>query len=428
MENQRINEKFRNEILNFKLEDEKEIGQVNIFDFIDNNDKSNKIKTIIKKVNIGSVETEKFINEFWTSKQRQSNSIHEISYRACFKAQLPHFFIEKLTNEGDYVYDPFLGRGTTIIEAALLNRKVIGNDINPLSKILSESRLLIPDLPKLEKYLNEIPIDYSLKADIDLSMFYHKKTESEIVSIKNNILKKTKQNSFDKWIMTVATNRLTGHSKGFFSVYTMPPNQAVTAKRQIKINEKRKQIPEYRDVKKLILRKSKSLIKDVSLSQKKQLVRIHSKSLFYNCDARNTKDIPNNFVQLTVTSPPFLDVIQYVNDNWLRCWFNGIDPNVIEKKITMSKTVSDWSKVMQEVFNELFRITKFDGFVAFEVGEVKNGKIKLDEYVVPLGLKSGFKLFGIIINEQEFTKTANIWGVSNNKKGTNSNRIVVFQK
>jgi len=430
MENQRINEKFRNEILNFKLEDEKEIEQVNIFDFIDdkNNDKSNKIKTIIKKVNIGSVVTEKFINEFWTSKQRQSNSIHEISYRACFKAQLPNFFIEKLTNEGDCVYDPFLGRGTTIIEAALLNRKVIGNDINPLSKILTESRLLIPDLPKLEKYLNEIPIDYSLKADIDLSMFYHKKTESEIVSLKNYILKKNKQNSFDKWIMTVATNRLTGHSKGFFSVYTMPPNQAVTAKRQIKINEKRKQTPEYRDVKKLILRKSKSLIKDLSLSQKKQLKRIHSTSKFYNCDARNTKDIPNNFVQLTVTSPPFLDVIQYANDNWLRCWFNGIDPSVIENKITMSKTVSDWSKVMQEVFNELFRITKFDGFVAFEVGEVKNGKIKLEEYVVPLGLKSGFKLLGIIINEQEFTKTANIWGVSNNKKGTNSNRIVIFQK
>jgi hypothetical protein len=26
-----------------------------------------------------------------------------------------------------------------------------------------------------------------------------------------------------------------------------------------------------------------------------------------------------------------------------------------------------------------------------------------------------------------FTKTANIWGVRNNAKGTNSNRIVVFQ-
>src|SRR5690349_7507996 len=54
-----------------------------------------------------------FVNEFWTAKQRQVHSLHEISYRACFKPQLPRFFIERLTNPGDKVYDPFMGRGTT---------------------------------------------------------------------------------------------------------------------------------------------------------------------------------------------------------------------------------------------------------------------------------------------------------------------------
>ncbi len=96
-----------------------------------------------------------YINEFWTSKQSQASLLHEISYRVCFKPQLPHFFIEKLTNEKDVVYDPFLGRGTTIIEAALMNRQVIGNDINPLSKILAEPRLLIPDYNKLADYLKK---------------------------------------------------------------------------------------------------------------------------------------------------------------------------------------------------------------------------------------------------------------------------------
>jgi hypothetical protein len=33
-----------------------------------------------------------------------------------------------------------------------------------------------------------------------------------------------------------------------------------------------------------------------------------------------------------------------------------------------------------------------------------------------------------MINAQEFTKTANAWGVDNQKKGTNTNRIVVFQR
>src|ERR1043165_5097628 len=58
-----------------------------------------------------------FVNEFWTARQRQASSLHEISYRACFKPQLPRFFIERLTASGDRIYDPFMGRGTTPIEA-----------------------------------------------------------------------------------------------------------------------------------------------------------------------------------------------------------------------------------------------------------------------------------------------------------------------
>ncbi|MBA7563259.1 hypothetical protein ES708_04914 [subsurface metagenome] len=394
-------------------------------------EEANNNTTIIKPIIIKNIEVNKYINEFWTAKQRQANSIHEVSYRACFKPQLPRFFITNLTKENDYVYDPFLGRGTTIIEAGLLNRQVIGNDINPLSRILSEPRFLVPNVFNLIKYLEQIPFQKNLKADIDLSMFYHLDTESEIVSLRNYLLEKEKNkelSDLDKWIRMVATNRLTGHSKGFFSVYTMPPNQAVSQKRQIKINEKRNQKPEYRNVKEIILRKTKSLIKAIFNKQQQQLKQIHKTAIFLNNDARETKEIPDNFVQLTVTSPPFLDVVQYAQDNWLRGWFNSINIQEVEKKITMSKTVEQWTNVMQKVFNELFRITKKNGYVAFEVGEVRNGKVKLDEYVVPLGINSGFEPIGIIINEQEFTKTANIWGVNNNNKGTNSNRIVLFRK
>ena len=387
--------------------------------------------TRIEPIEINGIHLKKYINEFWTAKQRQANSIHEVSYRACFKPQLPAFFINNLTQENDFVYDPFLGRGTTVIEAGLLNRQVVGNDINPLSKILAEPRFLIPDLYELQKYLEEIPFEENLKADIDLSMFYHPKTESEIVSLRRYILQKEKNgtlNALDKWIRMVATNRLTGHSKGFFSVYTMPPNQAVSQERQIKINQKRNQKPDYRNVKDLILRKTKTLIKDITPNDRLRLNETHKTAIFLNKDVRNTKEIPADSIQLTVTSPPFLNIVQYAKDNWLRGWFNGIDIDEIEQKITMSKTVEQWSEVMQAVFDELFRITKPGGYVAFEVGEVKNGKIKLDEYVVPLGVKSGFKTEAIIINEQEFTKTANIWGVKNNSKGTNSNRIVLFKK
>jgi hypothetical protein len=112
----------------------------------------------------------------------------------------------------------------------------------------------------------------------------------------------------------------------------------------------------------------------------------------------------------------------------MRCWFNEIDDREIGKKITMSRTIEQWRAVMQGVFNELYRVTKANGWVAFEVGEVRKGKIKLEEHVVPLGIASGFSCIGILINSQQFTKTSNIWGVTNNLGGTNSNRIVLFRK
>jgi DNA modification methylase len=378
-----------------------------------------------------TIKTCKYYNEFWTAKQRASNSIHEVSYRGCFKPQLPNFFIKNLTLPGDIIYDPFLGRGTTILEAALLNRQIIGNDINPLSIILSEPRLLIPDIRDLSTKLDNIHFDKNKKADIDISMFYHKDTEGELVSLREYILNKEKTGQLtntDKWIRMVATNRLTGHSKGFFSVWTMPPNQAVLPNRQIKINQKMQQQPEYRNVRELIKRKTTSLIKNISSQQKQTLKNIHKTACFLNQDASDTKKIKNNSVSLTVTSPPFLDVVQYETDNWLRGWFNGLNTKKIGKNITMAKTIDKWSAVMQNVFDELYRITKKQGYVAFEVGDVKQGKIKLDEYVAPLGLNSGFNLIGIIINTQNFTKTSNLWGVKNNKKGTNSNKIVLFQK
>lgn len=371
----------------------------------------------------------KITGEFWTSKQRQANALHEIAYRACFKAQLPNFFITKLTKTNDTIYDPFSGRGTTVIEAALNGRNIISNDINPISRILTESRLQIPSLQEIKNRLEQIPIKENLTSDIDLSMFYESATLTEILSLKDYFSRREKENSLDevdKWLRMVATNRLTGHSAGYFSVYTLPPNQAVSAERQKKINTKYNQFPTYRNTKQLIYKKSKDLLKDISLNQIKNLQRIKAK--FLTKDARQTPEIATESVNLTVTSPPFLDVVQYAQDNWLRCWFNGINAAEVQNKITLSKTVDAWSEVMSDVFKELFRVTKKQGWVVFEVGEIKSGKVNLEEYIIPVGEKNGFIYDCVMINEQAFTKTSNIWGVSNNNKGTNSNRIVVFKK
>ena len=388
------------------------------------------IPTLIEYTTIGSVTVPKYTNEFWTSRQRQASSIHEISYRACFKPQLPRFFISLLTRKGDVVYDPFSGRGTTIIEAGLLGRDVIANDANPLSRIMTEPRFFPPDIAAVEKRLFTIPRDGE-RAAIDLSMFYHPETEKEIVALRQYILNRKadcRDDMIDRWIAMVATNRLTGHSKGFFSVYTLPPNQAVSPQSQQRINRKRQQTPEYRDTHKIILDKTKSLLRTISPAEKKYLKRAGKKARLLTRDARSTPDIPDTSIQLTVTSPPFLDIVQYREDNWLRCWFCGQNEDATGAQITMARTLDEWTGVMAPVFRELYRITRSGGYVAFEVGEVRKRTIRLEEHVIPLGIAAGFTCEGVLINQQIFTKTSNIWGVSNMASGTNTNRIVMFRK
>ena len=372
-----------------------------------------------------------YCGEFWTAKQRQAARLHEISYRACFKPQLPAFFIQRLSQPGDTVYDPFSGRGTTSIEAALLGRRVVENDINPLSAILTQPRLELPTLEDIKTRLAELPKKAALPKSPDLSMFYHDDTLAEIMALRNYLRRRRKagdEDAIDRWIRMVATNRLSGHSKGFFSVYTLPPNQATSAENQIKINRKLGQVPEYRDTHAIILKKSRILQRELSTVQRANLHAAAADARCLTTPAHCTPVIADGSVQLTVTSPPFLDVVQYANDNWLRCWFNALDADAIAGNITMSRTINEWRARMSAVFAELYRVTRTGGHVAFEVGEVRKGKIRLEEHVVPVGLAAGFECEAVLINQQQFTKTANIWGVDNNASGTNSNRIVVFKK
>ena len=362
-----------------------------------------------------------YINEFWTSRQRQANRIHEISYRACFKPQLPAFFIHRLTQPGNVVYDPFMGRGTTPVEAALLGRIPYGNDINPLGIAFAEPRINPPPLQEIEQRLKQIPWhDFREIEHEELLEFYHPKTLASIEGLRAWLLARQDEgeiDSLDKWIRMIAINRLTGHSSGFFSVYTMPPNQAVSVNSQKKINERRQQIPPVRKVPNIILKKSKRLLS--------QNLPSAVEYLFLTEQSHNTHQIPDSSVDLTVTSPPFLHIVQYDSDNWLRCWFLGIDPKSVQ--ISQIKTIADWQEFVARTLSELSRITRNGGYIAFEVGEVLKSTVRLEEIVVAAAEHLPFEILGIMINQQEFTKTSNCWGIVNNSLGTNSNRIVLLR-
>jgi hypothetical protein len=370
-----------------------------------------------------------FVNEFWTSRQRAAHSLHEISYRACFKPQLPRFFIDRLTEPGAVVYDPFAGRGTTPLEAALAGRVPVACDINPLTTMLLEPRLAPPTVAEVRARLDAIDLSGRVEVSHDLHAFFHPDTLRDIAALRAYLLAREQEGALDgvdRWIRMVAVNRLTGHSPGFFSVYTLPPNQATSVSSQRKINEARNQVPPRRDVRAVILKKTKALLKDLKPADAQALASAARQARLITRAAHHTPEIGDASVDLVVTSPPFLTVVDYERDNWLRCWFCGIDPAAVH--LTILRRLDHWQAAMTRVFRELHRVLKPDASVAFEVGEVRKGSIRLEEAVIPSAVAAGLEPVFVLINAQEFTKTANVWGVANNRVGTNTNRVVVLRK
>ena len=372
---------------------------------------------------------ETYTNSFWSPKQRTAHSLHEVSYRACFKPELPRFFIDRLTQPGDVVYDPFVGRGTTSLEAALRGRRPVGCDVNPLSRALLDPRLRPPELGDVRQRLDHVDLSSEVAAPAELLAFYHPATLQQICALRMYLLGRKddgREDTVDGWIRMVALNRLTGHSSGFFSVYTMPPNQAVSVASQRRINARREQTPPRRDIRELILRKSKALLRDCDAATRRALAGVAPYAETLTASADNTPELADGQVDLVVTSPPFLDVVDYAKDNWLRSWFCGIDPDSVA--LTTPKCVGEWRRAMAAVFRELARVVRAGGHVAFEVGEVRKGACRLEEHVIPCGAEAGLDPLLIVVNAHQFTKTANCWGIANGRQGTNTNRVVLFRR
>src|SRR5439155_9857449 len=194
----------------------------------------------------------------------------------------------------------------------------------------------------------------------------------------------------------VALNRLTGHSPGFFSVYTLPPNQAVSVKAQRKINEARGQTPPRRRVAEIICRKTSQLLKDCDEEVCQTLSVARSGARLLTGDSTDTAQMPGGSVALVVTSPPFLDVVDYASDNWLRCWFMGIDAGSV--KLTIPNKLADWERAMTALFRELCRVLRAGGHIAFVVGEVRGGKVKLEETGLACGVEAGLTPLLVVIN------------------------------
>lgn len=141
-------------------------------------------------------------------------------------------------------------------------------------------------------------------------------------------------------------------------------------------------------------------------------------------------EIPSSSIALIVTSPPFLNKADYLQDNWLEFWFLDIDPKNLENKIIQTEDLDQWTSFMKGSMKEMLRVLKPGGTAVIEVGDVCHKKevINLDEIIVEIGRSIGMEVVEVLINSQRFTKLANCFNVDNMSKGTNTNRLAVLRK
>ena len=146
----------------------------------------------------------------------------------------------------------------------------------------------------------------------------------------------------------------------------------------------------------------------------------------YCCDTRNTPEIQTDLVDLVVSSPPFLDTVGLPHRQPRASVVAGID--IDAQPIAILQSVKDWRRFTAETLQELCRVVKPGGTICYEVGEVRNASVKLEEVVLGAirDAQLPVKVIGVLVNQQDFTKTSNAWGVTNNRRGTNTNRVVMM--
>lgn len=95
-----------------------------------------KSLTEIKISNVSDINLNRWkeYNDIWTDSlwligKRDSSGVHSSSYHGNYVPQIPQQFIKRYTKKGDWVLDPFLGGGTTLIETQRLGRNGIGFEL-----------------------------------------------------------------------------------------------------------------------------------------------------------------------------------------------------------------------------------------------------------------------------------------------------------
>jgi hypothetical protein len=257
----------------------------------------------------------------WKSAGRGwGHSLHKLSqYIGAYPPSLAHYFITQLSDEGQVVLDPFSGGGTTALEALLLGRKAIASDAFFYAYTLSHAKVRPMTLDRFRVYLKEqieksqnIVPDRKELENRDLLASYSPSTLAQILRLRELLSNdESKEAIFTKGLICGV---LHGPSQMFLS---LPQKDTVSSTPRYVERysaEHNLEAPD-RDIYECALNKAQRCLKAVP----------KSKGEIYLSDSRDLRFVGNESVDLIVTSLPYLAVLDYTWNNWLRVWWLGRD-------------------------------------------------------------------------------------------------------
>jgi hypothetical protein len=358
---------------------------------------------------------------------RWGHPLHSLcSYMAMFPPSIPHVFIKWLTEEGDCVYDPFSGRGTTALEACSLNRLGIGSDLNPMAVVLTSAKtnppsweLLEARIQGLRKGIRRLPIGGEPEA---IRGVFAPGTLGQILWLRASLDREAPEDAFILASL-MGILHLNADSRGVakgLSV-SMPNTFAMAPGYVLRYVRDHGLVAPEVDVLELLAHRVERY-RDHMVLPRSGMAWAQDASLSGEMETRNIG------AKLVFTSPPYLHVMRYGKFNWIRLWLLGETPCEVDSALFSSSSLTRYLEFMSAVLGRLADVIQEDGHVCLVVGDVSGGghTIRLAEHVAEACVPGSMEVSDIIVDELPGDrKVSRIWGETKGR-ATKTDRILVL--
>lgn len=289
-------------------------------------------------------------------------TLHQVSpYIGKLKSTIAADLIERYSSPGDLVADVFCGSGTVPLEALRLGRRAFAADTSPYAMVLTRAKVNAPtDIPSaygradvLLKAAQEFPVPDLRCTPKWVRRFFHGRTLKEVLRFTAAV-----KDRRDDFVFACLLGILHHQRSGFLS---HPSSHLVPYLRDKKFPpDQFPQLWRYRPLRPRLLAKI-----DRTLRRPLERSKYHSEVRAKFARVQDV-ELPSNFDCL-ITSPPYMNSLDYGRDNRLRLWLVGTDKPETLDELTGGFTA--FQSAMEVLATKLERQLKPGGYAVFVIGD-----------------------------------------------------------